>query len=100
MNDNMIEKIKENLKDFEYFVNYKDTIIRPVIVNKKVRGFAVWKGGHRIYYYTRNFGKSSTVDINENIIPVTYKDFLKAVEELEQLIKLEDEKLDRLYNSY
>jgi len=94
------EKIRENLDDFLYLVNDKDSIIKPVVVNKKVYGFAVWYGGHRIYYYTRNFQKSATVDINENIIPVTYKDFLKAVEELARWVKLSEEELDRRLGIY
>ena len=88
-----------NGKDFAQFVQENQLTIRPVILDGRLIGWVTWDGGRILKFWNTAFKNTVTFAMKENI-PATYENFLKAIEDIKELIKLEDEKLERLYNSY
>ena len=71
-------------KNFIELVKDKEVVIKPVVVNDKIKGWITWKrGSHDLDFWSVNFEHLSVFSILQyNDIKISFNMFLKEVNKL------------------
>jgi len=86
--------MEENkIKDFVEFVEDKEAIAKPVVIEGDLKGWIVWKGGHTLNFFDVDFKEIDIRNIGDfEKEGITFEEFLNETNEWINEIKKEFEK--------